>query len=185
MANVIDNTGYDRSTMKTEPIRSRNSFSSSSGSSSSSSGTSSWFDRRRDDNDNDRSISGAIYGAPFYNRDSLLNKAPDKYIMQDYKVKETANPFLRDPLSKNVKYNTYQRRVKNPEYDKYVNKTNDKYTSFPYSLAASMFGRSYEPLQQNDFQNQAKKQSIFGGQQTGDVFGPSMQLSLARRALFG
>ena len=116
-------------------------------------------------------------------KNSVLNNAPSKSITQNYKVAETANPFIKDALSLNQKYNTYQRQVANPEYNNYISNKNEQYNNKYNNFRWGNY--NWNNLSQNDFQGEQKMQGIYQQQNPDNVFGPSQRLNLAQRALFG
>jgi len=114
---------------------------------------------------------------------SILNNAPKKSVVDNYKISETANPFITDALSLNQKYNTYQRNVANPEYNEYINNQNKKYNKKYSNYRWGNY--NWKDLSQNDFQGEQKREGIYQQQNPDNVFGPSQRLNLAQRALFG
>ena len=90
---------------------------------------------------------------PDEDRKNALENAPSKHITKQYKLAENPNPFLKDSFSQGTKYNNYQMRVANPNYNEYINKQNEKY---------SEKHTDWNNLATNNFQSESMMSGLYG-----------------------
>lgn len=116
-------------------------------------------------------------------QNKALKNAPDKYMQQEYKAPESQNKFYDETQKDGRQYNTYTRKVANPEYNEYIQEQNQKYSN--------KYGGQWQDLKMNNFDNKPMEQGIWENSQSvnnqfggtvggalGEMFGEDFDMGL-------